>query len=171
MSHDVTEDQLSFAPGVARVDESDDILALDESSKQLEAFFRSLDRLQIEMRRDHRQMRERPFAALDLELLWHRERQQMADCGRQHVVVAFEIVPVFREAAQHARDVVCNRGLFGDDEFLAGRRSVRDGGLFGSGLFFRGHQQLVIKISARRRFKRAPDDKNKNPPKQACALI
>jgi hypothetical protein len=98
-------------------------------------------------------MRERPFAALDLELLRHRERQQMADCGRQHVVAAFEIVPVFREAAR-TRDVVCNRGLFGDDEFLPAGAAFATADFFGSGLFFVAIR-VVIKNSARRRLRSA----------------
>ena len=80
--------------------------------------FGLLDRLQIEMRRDHRQMRERPLPALHVVLLGRAQLEQMADRRGEHVVVAFEVVVVTLETAERARDVAGDGRLLGDDQFL-----------------------------------------------------
>ena len=121
---DVAEDELALAARVAGVDERVDVLALDELQQRLQPVLVLLDRLQLELRRDRRQVRERPLAALDLLLFGHADLEQMADRRRQHVAVALEVVVVAREAAERARDVGGDGGLFGDDQRL-GHRAVR----------------------------------------------
>jgi hypothetical protein len=115
---DVVEDQLAFASRVTGVDQAVDILALDQAGQQLQAVFGLLDRLQRKMRRNHRQIGERPLAALDLEFLRQRQFQQVADRGRQHVVFGFEEVLFLGETAQRAGNVLRDRGLLGDDELF-----------------------------------------------------
>ena len=73
-------------------------------------------------------MRERPFAALDLLLLGHADLEQVADRRREHVAVALEIIGVPREAAQRARDVGGDGGLFGNDQMF-GQFEVRNAGV------------------------------------------
>ena len=114
--HDVAENQLPFAPGIAGVDQSTDVLALDQAQQQIEALRVALDGGQCEMRRNNRQVRERPFSALHLELLWHYELEQVANRRREHIVIAFEIVALARETAQRARDVGGDGGLFCNDQ-------------------------------------------------------
>ena len=113
---DVAEDELAFAPGVAGVDEVGDVLALDEPQQRLQPVLVLLDRLQRELRRNRRQVRERPLAALHLLLLGHADLEQVADGRRDHVFVALEVIVVAREAAQRARDVGGDGGLLGDDQ-------------------------------------------------------
>src|SRR6185369_15005785 len=57
---DVAEYQLALAPRVAGIDETFDVLALDEPQQQVQPRLASLDRRQLEARRNHRQMLERP---------------------------------------------------------------------------------------------------------------
>src|ERR1019366_1205984 len=66
---DQAKDELALAPRVAGVDELGDVLALDELDDGVEPTLCLVERRQVEMRRDHRQVREAPLAALDVELL------------------------------------------------------------------------------------------------------
>src|SRR5712691_2011082 len=80
------------------------------------------------MRRNDRQVGERPFAALDLHAFRRNEFQQMADRRGEHVIPAFVVVTVAREAAQYTRDIVRDGGLFGDDQFFGhGRKRLQKG--------------------------------------------
>ena len=115
---DVTEDQLAFAARVAGVNHAGDVFAFQELGQQLQARFGFLDRQQIKMRRNHRQISERPLPALDFELFGHGDLHQMADGGRQHKVVTFKIVVVLFKAAEHARDIAGHRGLLRDNELF-----------------------------------------------------
>ncbi len=92
--HDVAEDELALPPGVAGVDELADVLALEELQQRLETVLVLLDGLQREPRRDRRQVGEGPLAALHLLLFGHPDLEQVADCRRQHVAVALEVVVV-----------------------------------------------------------------------------
>ena len=145
MVNDVTENQFAFAPGVARVEQPRNILEFDQPGKHLETLFRSFDRQQIEVLRNDRQIGQRPFTALDLDAFRRNDRQQVADCGRQQIFVALEIIAVFGETTQYACDVVRDRRFFGNDEFFAGRRRRRfffGDGFFCGSWFFSGHQGL-----------------------------
>ena len=119
MLHDVAEDEFALAAGVARIDDAGDVLALDQPREEFEAILALLDRLQVKMRRDNGQVRERPFAALHLEALGGRELEQVTDCGRQDVLRVLVVVAMAREAAERARDVVRDRRFFGDDKLFA----------------------------------------------------
>jgi hypothetical protein len=118
MLRDVAEDQFALAPRVAGIDQAGDVLALDQAGQQAQAFLRSLDRVQREMRWDHGQVGEAPLAALDVVFLGHRQFQQVADGGGQHVVLALEVVAGTREAAQRLGDILGDRGFFRDDKLL-----------------------------------------------------
>src|SRR5690606_33583495 len=82
------------------------------------------------------------FAALDLEFLGHGKLEKVADGRRQHVVVGLVVVLLLGEAAQRTGDVLCDGGLFRDDQLLAHA-------LAGRGL-----------SAARRRVQEAADDKD-----------
>jgi len=114
----VTEDQLALASRVTGVDQTGDILALDQARQQAQAFLRPFDGVQREMRRNHRQMRETPLAALDVVFLRHGQFQQMSDGRGQHVVVTLEIVARLGEAAQRLGNVLGDGRFLGDDELL-----------------------------------------------------
>ena len=117
--HDVAKDELAFAARVARIDQRVDVLALDQAQQHIEARFAALDRAQLEVRRDHRQVIERPFAFLDVVRLGQGELEQMTDRRRDDAIVAFEPVALLREAAERLCDIGSNRRFFGDDELLA----------------------------------------------------
>ena len=153
MLHDVAKDQLALAPGVAGVDHAGHVLALQQFQQQLEPVLGALNRFDIEVRRDYRQVRERPLAAFHLHAFRGNELEQMADRRRQHVSLALEIIAMPGETAQCAREVVGDGRLFGNDEFLrhrilsaparalvnsAAREVVGDGRLFGNDGFL-GH--------------------------------
>ena len=86
----------------------------------------------VKMRRNRRQMREGPLAALDLLLLRHADLEQVADRRRQDVTIALEVVVVAREAAQRARDVGGDGRLFGNDQALGHRWLTRISGQKGT---------------------------------------
>ncbi len=116
---DQAENQLAFSPGVTGVDQCRDILALDQLVEHLEARLGLGDRVQREVRRNHRQMSESPFAALDVVLFRNGDFQQMADRGGQDVFVGFKVLIVLGEAAERLRDVVRDRWFLSNDEGLA----------------------------------------------------
>jgi len=123
---DEAEDQLALAARVTGVDQAGDVLALDEAGEQLEPVFGLLDGVEREMRRNHRQVRKRPLAALDLELGRHGELEQMPDRRREHVVLRLEVIFFFGEATDGAGDVRRNRWFFRDDQLLAHARGATE---------------------------------------------
>ena len=115
VADDVTKNQFTFPPGVAGVDQGVDLLALDEPDQQLQTRFVFFDRLEVEMRRDDRQMRESPLAALDLVAFGHGQFEQMANGRRQDVAVALIIIVLFLETAERLGDVAGDGRFFGYD--------------------------------------------------------
>ena len=113
------ENQLAFAPGVTCVDQGRDILALDQLVEHLEARLGLGDRIERKVRRNHRQMGEGPFAALDIVFFRNRDFQQVADRGGQDVFVGFKVLIVLGEAAERLRDIVRDRRFLSNDEGLA----------------------------------------------------
>ena len=89
---------------------------LKEVEQRLQARLAAGDRREVEVRRDHGQVREGPLAALDVVLLGRTQLQQMAHRGRQDVLVVLEVILMLREAAQRSRDVGGNGRLLGDDQ-------------------------------------------------------
>ena len=112
------EDEFAFSPGVAGVDQGVDILALDQAGEQFETVGALVDRAQVEMRWNDGKVGERPFSALDLELLRRGDLDQMADRGRQHELITFVEVTLFGETAEGLCNVRGDRGLLGDDQGL-----------------------------------------------------
>ncbi len=116
--HEIAEDELAFAAGIAGVDETAYVLALHQAQQEVEALLAPVDRRELEMRRNQRQSREGPLAFLDVVLLRHHELEQMPYGGAHDVLVALEVVTFAREPAERARDVGRDRRFFGDDEFF-----------------------------------------------------
>src|SRR5262249_1899978 len=73
---------------------------------------------EVEVRRNHREVRKRPLAALDLDALGRNELEQVADRRGQDVVATLVVVAVTRETPERASDVVRDGRLLGDDELL-----------------------------------------------------
>ena len=113
---DQAEDQLALAPGVAGVDELAHVLALGLADHGVQPGLGLVHRLQVEVRRNHRQVREAPLAALHVELFGRLDFQQVPDGARDDVLVVLEMVFVLVELAGHRRerahDVLRHRRLF-----------------------------------------------------------
>ncbi len=120
---DQAKDQLALAPGVAGVDDVADVLAPDLPDHGIEPGLGLVDRREVEVRRDHRQVREAPLAALDVVGLGGLDLDEVAD-GRGHdvarvLVVLVVLVELAGHGGQRAHDVLRDAGLLGDDEGLA----------------------------------------------------
>ena len=113
---DQAKDEFALASGIAGIDDAIDVLALDQSRQQLEPLFVACDRVQVEVRRDDGQVRERPFAALDLHAFGRLDLDQMPDRGGHHVTLAFEIVLHAWQSTERAGDVGGDGGFLGDDQ-------------------------------------------------------
>ena len=116
---DVAKNQLTFAARVAGVDDAIDVFALQQFEQNLQPVFGFLDRLQLKVGRNCRQMGKSPLAAFDLFFFRHADFDQMADGGREHEIVALEKIFLFREAPQRFGDVVGDGRFLGNDEGLA----------------------------------------------------
>jgi hypothetical protein len=79
-------------------------------------------RLEVEVRRNHRQVGEAPLAALHVELLGRMDLHQVADGAGDDVRVVLEELVVLVEFAGDGRqrpdDVLGDRGLFGNNQCL-----------------------------------------------------
>ena len=119
MLDDIAEDQLTFAPGVAGIDQAIDLFAFSQAGQKLQARFGLFNRQEVKMRRDNGQVSERPLPAFDLIFLRCGNLDKVADGRRENEAVALKIIIVAGEAAQGAGNVSRYGGLLGDDEFLA----------------------------------------------------
>ena len=120
--HDQAKDQLAFPARVASVDQCRHVLALDELDDRVQARLGLLDRRQVEVRRDHRQVRKAPLAALHVVLLGRLDLHQVADRRGDNVTIVLEVFRMFLELAggrrQRPHDVLRHRGLLSNDECL-----------------------------------------------------
>ena len=114
--HDVAEDQFTLASRVACVDDFGHGTASDLLRQGLELLFGLLDRLEIEVGRQHGKVLEGPAAALDIKLFGRSNFEQMTDGGADHHVVTDPEVAVAREAPESSCNVACNGRLFGNDK-------------------------------------------------------
>ena len=115
----VAENQFAFAPGVAGIDQRVHVGAFDQFFEDPEPRLALLDRQQIKMRRDDRQMLERPFAARGLDAFRRHDGEQMADRRRNDILVAFVEVFHFLESAERLGDVAGDGRFLRDDESFA----------------------------------------------------
>ena len=115
MTGDIAKDQFALAARVACVDHAGDVFAFEQFGQQFQSCLGFLDRQQIKMRRDYRQVGKRPLAALDFEFFRHGDLHQMPYGGRQNILIALKIVIVALEAAQYARDIAGHRRLLSDN--------------------------------------------------------
>ena len=117
---DQAEDQLALAPGVAGVDQRRDVLAPGLAHHGVQARLGLVDRLEVEVRRDHRQVGEAPLAALDVVLLRRLDLHQVADGAGDDVALVLEMFVVLVELARHGRecahDVLRDRRLLCNDQ-------------------------------------------------------
>ena len=113
---DQPEDELALTARVTGVDELADVLALGQLDDGVEPRLGLVHRLQIEIRRNHRQIGKAPFAALDVKLFRRLNFDQVANRRRDQPVFTLEILVVLFKLAYRRRhradDVLRNRGLF-----------------------------------------------------------
>src|SRR5205807_6518826 len=92
------------------------VFPLDEPFELIKARLRFLDRLQGELVRNDREIRETPFPPLHVQLARETELDEMTDRGRDDVVLVLEVVLDFFEATESASEIVRDAGFLGDDE-------------------------------------------------------
>ena len=129
----VAENQFAFAPGVAGIDQIGNVFALDEPLELIKARLRFLDRLQGELVRNDREIRETPFPPLHIQLARETELDEVTDRGRDDVVLVLEVVLDFFEATERASEIVRDAGFLGDDERFGHCRWGKLAGLKNSG--------------------------------------
>ena len=117
---DQAEDQLALAPRVAGVDERAHVLAPGLPHHGVQARLGLVHRLQLEVRRNHRQVGEAPLAALDVVLLGRLDLHQVADGAGDDVALVLEMLVVLVELAGNGRegahDVLRDRWFLCDDQ-------------------------------------------------------
>ena len=117
---DQAENQFAFTPSVAGVDQGGDVLALGEFDYGIQTALGLLNGLEVEVRRDDRQIRKAPFAAFDVKFFWGLDFHQMADRTRDDIGVVLKMVVMLFELTRHrgecAHDVLRDRRLFGDHQ-------------------------------------------------------
>jgi len=119
---DQPEDQFTLAARVAGIDEGADVLALGQPYDGVEARLGLVQRLELEVRRNDRQVRKTPLAALHVEFFGGLDLHQVADGAGHHVLVVLEMVfhllELARAGRERAHDVLGHRGLLGDHQCL-----------------------------------------------------
>ena len=114
------ENQFAFTPSVAGVDQGGDVFALGEFDYGVQTALGFLNGLEVEVRRDDRQIRKAPFAAFDVKFFWGLDFHQMADRTRDDIGVVLKMVVMLFELTRHrgesAHDVLRDRRLFGDHQ-------------------------------------------------------
>ena len=125
---EVVEDQLALAPGVAGVDDAVDVVAAQQVADDGHLLLRALvAHDELEAARHDRQIGHAPLLVLVVVLVGLGELDEVADGPRDDVLGALE--PARRVLArprvllerprQHAREVLPDGRLLGDDERLA----------------------------------------------------
>ena len=117
-SHDVAEDEFTFAPGVASVHDLVHVLPLEQLLQNFQPAGAALDGLQPEVGRQVRQVREGPLALFDLEFVGDNQLEQMPDGRRNDGVLALEelLAAVLFEPAERLGDVRGDGRFLGDDQ-------------------------------------------------------
>ena len=117
---DQAKDQFTLAARVAGVDELADILAFGKFHHRVQACFGFVDRFQIEMRRNHRQVGKAPLATFHVKGLGCLDFQQVPDGTGHHMGVVLKMFVVFlklaRDGRQGAHDVLRHGRFFGNDQ-------------------------------------------------------
>ncbi|CAB4806593.1 unannotated protein [freshwater metagenome] len=113
---DQPEDQFALAPRVAGVDELVHIFAFGQPHHGVEPSLGLVHRLEVKVRRNHRQVGKAPFAALDIKRLGRLDLDQVADRAGDHIAFVLEVLIVLLELARQGRegphDVLGHRRFF-----------------------------------------------------------
>ena len=128
--HDVAENQLPFAAGVACIDDQIDVLALGQFEHLLEAGLGSFDRVELELLGDRRQHAEIPRQLLAVRAHRHAQLDQVTDGGSDHCLLVFkkhiaagallfELAELFR---QDAAEVGHDTRFFGNDQCFSHKK-------------------------------------------------
>jgi hypothetical protein len=128
--HDLPEDQLALAPGVAGVDHVVHVLARQQLLDGPDPL--ALARLGPvpELLRQDRKGVQGPTLVLLVDLFRGEQLEEMAHGEGDDVGVALEVAVVVLEVAEHRRDVAGHARLLGDDEGF-GHRSPSPPGEIG----------------------------------------
>ena len=100
---DQAKNQFALAARVTGINDVAHILALGQLDDGVEPRLGFVHRLEVEVRRNHRQIRKTPLAALDIKLFGRLNLDQVANSRSDHPVVAFKILVVLFEFARCGR--------------------------------------------------------------------
>ena len=114
---DISEDQLSFAPGVAGVDHFGDILPAHQAGEKFKLRFLIFGDNLLPFRRDNRQVVIAPLSVFLIVLFRLRQFRQVSKTPADKIAVSFEIAVPARFRADHSGYGLCDRGLFSDYKF------------------------------------------------------
>ena len=133
----VGEDQLALAPGVAGVDDEVVVVALQQALDDRHLLLRALvAHDELELARHDRQVRHAPLLELVVVLVGLGELNEVADGPGDRVVGSLEPARglvagpgvLLERAREHAREVLSDGRLLGDDERLGhARRTIARG--------------------------------------------
>ena len=149
------EDQLALAPRVAGIDELVHVFAFGQFHHRVQPGLGLVDRLQIEVRRNHRQMGKAPFAALHIKGLRGLDFHQMPHRAGDHVLLILKVLVVLLELAargcERAHDVLRHRGFLSNYQGFNSGLGV--GGIFGFHVttiqFSRARRRSLTQVRAR----------------------
>ena len=125
--HDVTEDQLALAAGIAGIDDAVDVLAFGEFEDLFEAGFGVGNRVEVEALRDGGQHLEIPRQFFAVGAHRHPQLDQMTDRRGDHRLVVFVVniaagagfVEFAERFGQRPAEVGHDAGFLGDDEYFS----------------------------------------------------
>ena len=152
---DQAEDQLALAPRVAGVDELVHVFAFGQFHHRVQAGLGFINRLQIEVRRNHRQMGKAPFAAFHIKGLRGLDFHQMPHGAGDHVLRILKVLIMLLELAarwcERPHDVLRHGGLLRNHQgFGSGHGG---GGIFGFHVttihFSRARRRTLTQVRAR----------------------
>ena len=117
---DQPEDQFALAARVAGVDELVHIFAFGQPHHGVEPSLGFVHRLEVKVRRNHRQVGKAPFAALDIKGLGRLDLDQVANRAGDHIALVLKVLIMLLELAcdrrERTHDVLGHRRFFGNDQ-------------------------------------------------------
>jgi hypothetical protein len=108
----VVEDQFTFAPGIARVNDIVDIGPLEQPLDQIESSLSFLDWFESEMIRNDRKIGKAPFTALLVHLAGQAQLDEVTDCRGDHILVILKKIIFLGNFAESAGEVGGDTRLF-----------------------------------------------------------
>ena len=98
MLQDIAEDEFPFSTGITGIDQTGNVLALDELGKEFQSIFGTFDGTQVEMGWYHGQVGKRPLSPFHLVFFRCRNFEKVSNRRGKNVGIVLVIVPDARES-------------------------------------------------------------------------